>query len=348
MIKFSPKKILVTGGMGFIGSNFIKYLIKNNDIIKIVNLDSCTYAASVYNLKNLVDPTRHILVKGDINDRQLVNALLEEYCIDAIVHFAAESHVDQSIIIPGKFIETNIVGTFSLLEEARSVWQHRNKWTSKECRFYHISTDEVYGSCETVDTPSFSEQSPYKPCSPYAASKAASNHIVSSYFHTYGLPVVISNCTNNFGPNQHLEKFIPKIIDSCIQGKPIPIYGNGSNIRDWLYVEDHCVAINMVLSYGEIGNEYNIAGGNECSNIKMANLICSLMDEYLDRDSPHKQLISFVQDRPGHDWRYSLNCEKISQLLQWQPKIAFEDALRRTVQFYLELNKLKLTARTEV
>ena len=341
MKNFLPKNILVTGGMGFIGSNFIRTLLGTKADVNIVNLDYCTYAASEINLLTLINLERYNFIKGDINNRHLVNNIMSEFNIDTIVHFAAESHVDKSIHSPNDFITTNIVGTFNLLESARENWLNKKKWNASDCRFYHISTDEVYGSCLTMDSPSFSELSAYKPSSPYSASKASSNHLVNSYYNTYLLPTIISNCTNNYGPHQHIEKFIPKIINCCIHGKKIPIYGNGTAIRDWLYVQDHCDAIVALLENGNIGHEYNIGANNELSNIEVVKNICKLMDIYTPKKYSHENLIMFVDDRLGHDWRYSLNCEKISTTLGWYPKTSFVSGLNQTINFYLELYNVR-------
>jgi dTDP-glucose 4,6-dehydratase len=339
---YIAKNVLVTGGMGFIGSNFIRHLLETNANINIVNLDLGTYAALDRNLFDLPSPERHLLVKGDINNRELVDALLEEYNIDAIVNFAAESHVDRSITNPENFIATNIAGTFSLLEAARHVWLYKNKWNSDNCRFYHISTDEVYGSCADVHQQSFTEESAYQPSSPYSASKAASNHLVNAYFHTYKLPTLISNCTNNYGPRQHPEKLLPKIISCCLNGIEIPIYGNGSNIRDWLFVKDHCIAISSILESGKLGNEYNVSANNELSNIDVVNKICALMDKYVPKAYSHTELIRFIADRPGHDWRYSLNSDKIRRELGWSPSVKFDAGLLQTLEYYLALQGVNM------
>lgn len=332
---FIPKTILVTGGAGFIGSNFIRYILSDDNDINIVNLDAMTYAANAGNLLNIPSPGRYTFVQGNILDAGLLKKLLKEHTVNTIIHFAAESHVDRSIQNSESFIQTNIVGTHMLLEATRKIWLNENGWTFADCRFYHISTDEIFGSHETVERASFSETSPYDPRSPYSASKAASNHLVKSFHHTYGLPTVISNCTNNYGPYQHPEKLTPKIIDCCINFQVIPIYGNGSNIRDWLYVHDHCVAIKQILERGTTGNEYNIGAKNELSNLEYVTRICTLMDEYIPTPHSHTQLIKFVEDRPGHDWRYSVDCTKIFEELGWQPETNIDDGLRKTIEFYL-------------
>lgn len=338
MKRFSQKNILVTGGMGFIGSNFIRMLLENPRI-NIINLDACTYAASEINIQTLQNLKNYTFIKGDIKNRELVQSLIEKFNVDTIVHFAAESHVDKSIKSPGDFIGTNISGTFNLLESARHIWLVKNKWTGENCRFYHISTDEVYGSCLTISDPSFSEQSPYNPSSPYSASKAASNHLVNSYYKTYNLPTIVSNCTNNYGPYQHIEKFIPKIIDSCLKEKHIPIYGDGTAIRDWLYVQDHCDAIISLLEKGVVGSEYNIGANSEMSNIEIVNKVCTYMNIYAPKKYPYQNLIKFVEDRPGHDWRYSLNCEKILKTTGWKAKTNFEEGLIKTIEFYMRAYK---------
>jgi len=338
---FKPKVLLITGGMGFIGSNFIHHLLASKPEVHIINLDLGTYAAADINLEDLPDPARHTLIYGNIADRSLVDSILEKYNVNAIINFAAESHVDRSIDAPSEFIQTNIVGTFTLLEAARSFWQHKKQLGVADCRFYHISTDEIYGCRTDVEQPSFFENDPYDPHSPYAATKAASNHLVNAYYHTYNLPILISNCTNNYGPRQHTEKFIPKIIDACLNLQPIPIYGNGENIRDWLYVLDHCAAIELILESGFIGNEYNISAGNEVSNLQIVETVCGLMDLYVPKENKYRELIKFVPDRPGHDWRYSLNCSKLTHKLGWAPKINFVDGLNRTINFYLKAHNLQ-------
>lgn len=326
-----PKNVLVTGGAGFIGANFVQYLLRTDPQVKIVNLDLLTYAGSLDNLKALADPQRHTFIQGDIGDRALVERLLREHKIDTVVHFAAESHVDRSISGPAAFIQTNLVGTFTLLETARSVWLDRTEGV----RFHHISTDEVYGTLQAGDPP-FTETTPYAPNSPYSASKAGSDHLARAYCHTYRLPVTTTNCSNNYGPYQHGEKFIPTVIRSCLQRKPIPVYGDGSNIRDWLYVEDHCGGIDRVIRQGAVGETYNIGGCNEWANIDIARRICQLMDERRPEYAPHESLIRFVTDRPGHDWRYAIDIAKINQAFDWQPLETFETGIAKTVAWYLE------------
>ncbi len=331
MTDFQPQNILVTGGAGFIGSNFVRYMLATDPEVKIVNLDKLTYAGSMENLQDLPDPARHQFVQGDICEQTLVAKLLEQNRIDTIVHFAAESHVDRSISGPGEFIQTNIIGTYELLEAARAYWQKSHGLDSQKCRFQHISTDEVFGTLALTD-PAFTETTAYAPNSPYSASKAASDHLVRAWHHTYGMPVTTSNCSNNYGPCQHAEKFIPTVIAACQQREQIPIYGDGSNIRDWLYVEDHCSGIDAVIRRGQLGETYNIGGINEWSNIDICRLICNLMDRQNPHGAPHRQLISFVPDRPGHDWRYAINAEKIATEIGWQPRETFETGIAKTVE----------------
>jgi len=330
---FQPKRILVTGGAGFIGSNFVCHLLRHYSAIAIVNLDKLTYAGSPTNLLEVQQNPNHFFVQGDITDKALILSLLSKHEIDAVVHFAAESHVDRSISGPAAFIHTNVVGTFTLLEAVREFWLHEKKWDTGQCRFHHISTDEVYGSLGPDDPP-FSEVSPYMPNSPYSASKAGSDHLVRAYAHTYGLPVTLSNCSNNFGPKQHPEKFIPTIIHSCLQQKPIPIYGDGSNIRDWLYVEDHCRAIDLVLRQGQPGRTYNVGANNEWSNIEIAEYIATRMDELYPNKIPHDRLIQYVTDRPGHDWRYAINDDRLKRELGWSLQYTFEEGIEKTIAFY--------------
>lgn len=316
-MSFQPKNILVTGAAGFIGCNFVRMMLNTYSDINIISFDKLTYAGSLENLHDVMDNSRHVFVKGDICDRQLVAKVLREHAIDTIVHFAAESHVDNSIEGPEVFFQTNLMGTLSLIDEARKFWQDEMGWGDSQCRFHHISTDEVYGTLGK-DDPAFTEETTYAPNSPYSASKASSNHIVRSYFHTYKLPVTMSNCSNNYGPYQHEEKLIPVIIKACINQKPIPIYGDGSNIRDWLYVEDHCRAIDDIIRNGGLGETYNIGGDNELSNIGLAKKICELMDELRPENKPYEKLITFVEDRKGHDWRYAVNSAKLGQELGWK------------------------------
>ena len=328
--------VLVTGGAGFIGSNFIRYIQKHNPKTKVINLDLLTYAGSLENLKGLSDPESYTFVNGDICDQALVESILREHKVDTIVHFAAESHVDRSLEGPGAFIQTNIVGTYTLLEAARNVWLTEANTEKSRVRFHHVSTDEVYGTL-APDDPAFEETTPYSPSSPYAASKASSDHLVRAYGHSFGLPFTISNCSNNYGPYQFPEKLIPLMILNAINGKILPIYGDGKQIRDWLYVEDHCEAIWTILQNGREGESYNIGGGNQPTNIEIVKTICSILDDACigDGDQPHSRLIEYVQDRPGHDRRYAMNIRKINSELGWKPRHDLEEGLRSTVEWYL-------------
>jgi len=331
------RNLLVTGGAGFIGSNFIRYLQHHAPEVRIINLDLLTYAGSKENLKELPVPGKHIFIEGDVKDHVLVEDLMHEYDIDTIVHFAAETHVDRSLRGPGEFVLTNIVGTFSLLEAARKVWLEENQFNSQQVRFHHISTDEVYGTL-APDDPAFTEKTPYSPRSPYAASKASSDHLVRSYAHSYDLPVTISNCSNNYGPYQFPEKLIPLMIMNAQHGKALPIYGDGQQIRDWLYVEDHCDAIWRIIEEGNIGESYNIGGGNQPTNLEVVETICDILDEIDPRSdgASYDQLIKFVEDRPGHDRRYAMNIDKINRELGWKPKHNLKQGLLSTVQWYLD------------
>jgi dTDP-glucose 4,6-dehydratase len=334
MTEYSPKNILVTGGAGFIGCNYVRYMLARYEQITVVNLDKLTYAGSLDNLHNLPGESRHRFVQGDICDQSLVTQLLQQYHIDTIVHFAAESHVDRSISGPAEFIKTNVVGTLAMLEAARDVWHQRYGLHHEKCRFHHISTDEVYGALTAADAP-FAETTAYAPRSPYSASKAGSDHLVRAWHHSYGMPVTTTNCSNNYGPYQHSEKFIPTVIRACIEQQPITIYGDGSNIRDWLYVGDHCVAIDAVIRKGRFGEAYNIGGINEWANIDICAVICDLMDQKRPHAKPHRRLITFVADRPGHDWRYAINAAKIFRDIGWQPRETFETAILKTVTQFL-------------
>jgi dTDP-glucose 4,6-dehydratase len=331
------KNILVTGGAGFIGSNFIRHVLQTQSEVFILNLDLLTYAGSPENLKGLPSPDRYEFIEGDICDQPLVEDLLRRQDVDAIVHFAAETHVDRSIVGPGAFVKTNILGTFALLEAVRKVWLGERKADSGAFRFHHISTDEVFGSL-APGAPAFTETSPYSPNSPYAASKAGSDHLVRAYAHTYGLPVTLSNCSNNYGPYQFPEKLIPLMILNAMEGKPLPVYGDGRQIRDWLFVEDHCEAIWQVIQRGEIGGSYNVGGNNQPTNLQIVDAICDILDELIPRSPlrPHAQLKQFVADRPGHDRRYAMDIQKISTQLGWQPKHSLQDGLLSTVRWYLE------------
>jgi dTDP-glucose 4,6-dehydratase len=330
------KSILVTGGAGFIGSNFIRYLLKNQPDVTIFNLDALTYAGSLENLKNLPNSDRHKFIQGDVCDRSLIDSLLHEYRIQTIIHFAAESHVDRSILGPAQFIQTNIVGTFNLLEAARQAWLVEKIHPIEDVHFHHVSTDEVFGSLSQVD-PAFTELTPYAPRSPYSASKAASDHLVRAYHHTFGLPVTITNCSNNYGPYQYPEKLIPLMVLNALNGKPLPVYGDGKQVRDWLYVDDHCEAIWLVIQKGKKGETYNIGGNSEFPNIEIITTICQVLDELIPdpKLSPRVSLIQYVADRPGHDRRYAMNIEKINQELGWYPRNSLETGLRQTVQWYL-------------
>jgi dTDP-glucose 4,6-dehydratase len=327
--------ILVTGGAGFIGSNFILQRMER-DSACVINLDKLTYAGNLRNLETIAKDPRYEFVRGDIADRGLVRGLLERRKPRAIVHFAAESHVDRSIRGPDDFIRTNVDGTFALLEEVRTYWGALGEPQRSDFRFLHVSTDEVYGSLGFED-PAFSETTPYAPNSPYAASKAASDHLVRAYHHTYGLPALTTNCSNNYGRFQFPEKLIPLVILNAREGKPLPVYGDGKNVRDWLYVEDHCEAIATVLTRGRVGQTYNVGGWNEKRNIDIVELICDIVDEMAgSRGAPRRGLITFVKDRPGHDRRYAMNARKIERELGWRPLETFETGIRKTVRWYLE------------
>jgi dTDP-glucose 4,6-dehydratase len=327
--------ILVTGGAGFIGSNFILQGMER-DSAAVVNLDKLTYAGNLRNLESVANQRRYEFVHGDIADRSLVRGLLERRRPRAIVHFAAESHVDRSIRGPDDFIRTNVDGTFALLEEVRAYWNGLGERGKIDFRFLHVSTDEVYGSLGPEDA-AFSETTAYAPNSPYAASKAASDHFVRAYHHTYGLPVLTTNCSNNYGRFQFPEKLIPLVILNARDGKPLPVYGDGRNVRDWLYVEDHCAAIAEVLDRGRVGQTYNIGGWNEKRNIEIVETICDIVDEMAgSRGEPRRGLITFVKDRPGHDRRYAMDATKIKRELGWSPLETFESGIRKTVQWYLE------------
>ncbi|MEW8321989.1 MAG: dTDP-glucose 4,6-dehydratase [Candidatus Thiodiazotropha taylori] len=332
------KTILVTGGAGFIGGNFVHFLLSQQDSLKVINLDALTYAGNLDTLKSLEDHPNHHFIQGKIQDQELVSGLFERYKPDAVVNFAAESHVDRSIDGPAEFIDTNIGGTFNLLECARVHWQSLPEGARDSFRFLHVSTDEVYGSLGAEGL--FTETTAYAPNSPYSASKAASDHLVRAWHHTYGLPVLTTNCSNNYGPYQFPEKLIPLFIQKALAGESLPIYGDGSNVRDWLYVEDHCQAIWRVLEAGRPGEVYNVGGNNEMSNLEVVETLCALLDE-LAPDSefkPHNQLKIFVNDRPGHDQRYAIDASKLERELGWTPLETFETGLRKTVQWYLENN----------
>lgn len=327
--------ILITGSAGFIGSNFtIDWLSESSE--SIINLDKLTYAGNLENLRSLTNDSHHTFVQGDIGDKALLEQLLTEHRPRAIINFAAESHVDRSIHGPSEFIQTNIVGTFNLLEVTRAYWQDLPEDEKSSFRFLHVSTDEVYGSLKADEAP-FTELNRYEPNSPYSASKAASDHLVRAYHHTYGLPVLTTNCSNNYGPYQFPEKLIPLVIANALAGKPLPIYGDGMQVRDWLYVGDHCFAIRRVLEAGKVGEVYNIGGWNEMPNIEIVNTICTLLDELRpDPAGPYARLITYVKDRPGHDRRYAIDARKIERELGWRPAETFQTGIRKTVQWYLD------------
>jgi dTDP-glucose 4,6-dehydratase len=326
------KNMLVTGGCGFIGSNFIRYLLEDSDFSgRVVNVDKLTYAGNPENLSGVENdaPGRYIFIKADICDQEIMARIFDDYEIDSICHFAAESHVDRSIVSPDAFIQTNIMGTFNLLELARA---HQERLQ----RFHHISTDEVFGSLGTEGF--FTEETAYQPNSPYSASKAGSDHLVRAYHKTYGLPVTISNCSNNYGPYQFPEKLIPLMILNALEGKPLPVYGDGRHVRDWLYVRDHCTGVWRIMKQGKSGETYNIGGHNEMENIEVVEMICDILDEFeTGADHPSRRdLITFVKDRPGHDRRYAIDFAKLRQTLDWRPEESFESGLRKTIKWYLE------------
>ncbi|MGL5792807.1 MAG: dTDP-glucose 4,6-dehydratase [Waterburya sp.] len=328
------RRILITGGAGFIGSNFVHHWCKSYPDERVVVLDALTYAGNKENLATLASNPNLKFVQGDICDRTLVDKLLESEDIDTVAHFAAESHVDRSILGPGAFVQTNVVGTFTLLEAFRQRWNQRQQ--PQTDRFLHVSTDEVYGSLE-ADDPAFTETTPYTPNSPYSASKAGSDHLARAYFHTYGMPTIITNCSNNYGPYHFPEKLIPLMCINILLGKPLPVYGDGQNIRDWLYVEDHCRALDVVIHKGKPGETYNVGGNNEVKNIDLVTQLCKLMDELAPElpVRPASKLIIFVKDRAGHDRRYAIDASKIKRELGWSPQETVEGGLRRTVEWYL-------------
>ena len=327
--------ILVTGGAGFIGSNFVLDWLRQSDE-PIVNLDALTYAGNLENLASLAGDARHVFVKGDICDRALVDGLLATHQPRAIVHFAAESHVDRSIQGPGAFMKTNVDGTFTLLEAARAYWSSLEGDAKAAWRFHHVSTDEVYGSLKPADPP-FAETHPYEPNSPYSASKAASDHLVRAWHHTYGLPVVTTNCSNNYGPYHFPEKLIPLMIVNALAGKPLPVYGDGQQIRDWLYVTDHCSGIRAVLAGGRVGETYNIGGWNEKKNLDVVHTLCDLLDKARPKAAgSYRDQITYVKDRPGHDRRYAIDARKLERELGWKPAETFETGLAKTVDWYLD------------
>ncbi len=323
--------MLVTGGAGFIGSHFVLYALQKYPTLKIINLDKLTYAANLNNLNNVINHPNYKFVKGDICDSHLVAEILSRNKIDIIVNFAAETHVDRSIADPLPFIHSNIEGVYHLLNCAYLYWQEKFNLDPQLCRFHQISTDEVYGSLK-LDEPAFTENSLYQPNSPYAASKASADHLIHAYHKTYGLPITISHCSNNYGSHQHQEKLIPKIIECCIEQISIPLYKDGRNIRDWIFVEDHCQAIDLILRHGIIGKHFNIGGCEEISNLGIAKLICQIMDKLVDENAPHERLITFVKDRPGHDFRYAINSDLLKSITGWQPKTRLKHALHQLIQ----------------
>ncbi len=328
--------ILITGGAGFIGANYVLQELGQIEP-KLVNLDKLTYAGNLQTLQSISDKPNYHFYQGDIGDRALVAQILEKYQPEAVINFAAESHVDRSIHGPGDFIQTNIVGTFNLLESVRAHYEKLDADKKDTFRFLHVSTDEVYGTLDQTDPP-FAETNPYEPNSPYAASKAASDHLVRAWFHTYGLPVLTTNCSNNYGPYQFPEKLIPLVIHNALKDKPLPVYGDGKQIRDWLYVKDHCEAIRVVLERGRLGETYNIGGNNEKTNISVVETICRILDQLQPRadQKSYSEQITFVVDRPGHDRRYAINATKIANELGWKPKETFESGIQKTVQWYLD------------
>jgi dTDP-glucose 4,6-dehydratase len=330
----APRRLVVTGGAGFIGANFVHYWCQQYPNDRVVVLDALTYAGNRQNLALVDQHPNFRFVKGDICDRPIVDAVLQEEGIDTLVHFAAESHVDRSILGPDAFVRTNVVGTFTLLEAFRQHWLSANKPNSY--RFHHVSTDEVYGSLNPED-PAFSETTPYAPNSPYSASKAGSDHLVRAYYHTYGMPTTMTNCSNNYGPYHFPEKLIPLICINILLGKPLPVYGDGQNVRDWLYVKDHCSAVDTVLQKGTVGETYNVGGNNEVKNIDLVHMVCELMDELAPNlpVRPAKELITFVKDRPGHDRRYAINSTKLQTELGWVPSVTVQEGLRQTVAWFL-------------
>ncbi len=331
------KSILLTGTAGFIGSNFVPYFLEKYPEYQLINLDLLTYAGDLNNLKECESNPRYKFIKGDICNRDLIEFIFNEYDICGVIHFAAESHVDNSIKNPGVFVETNVNGTYTLVDVAKNYWMEKPfqyKEAYKDCRFHHISTDEVYGTLG--ETGLFTEETPYAPNSPYSASKASSDMIVRSYHHTFGLDTVITNCSNNYGPKQHDEKLIPTIIRNALQGNPIPIYGDGKNIRDWLYVRDHCTGIDLAFHEGKAGETYNIGGRNERDNLYIVNKICEILDEKVPAQKSYKELITFVEDRAGHDRRYAIDATKIENELGWKAEENFETGILKTVDWYLE------------
>ena len=329
--------ILITGGAGFIGSNFIPHFLEKNKEYKVVNLDALTYAGDLSNLSEIKKNSRYTFVEGDICDRDLIEKLFKQYNFNGVIHFAAESHVDNSIKNPDAFVRTNVFGTFNLLDVAKKYWMespNNYKKGFETSRFHHISTDEVYGTLG--ETGLFTEETSYAPNSPYSASKASSDFMVRSYYHTYGMNVVTTNCSNNYGPNQHDEKLIPTIIRKALSGEQIPIYGDGKNIRDWLYVLDHCKGIELVYKIGKTGETYNIGGKNERDNLYIVDIICGVLDKIIPKETSYKEQISFVTDRLGHDFRYAINASKIENKLEWKAEENFETGIKKTIEWYLK------------
>lgn len=324
------KKILITGGAGFIGSHVVRLFVQHYPDYQIFNLDALTYAGNLENLRDIEDSPNYSFIKGDITDEHFINGLFEEHRFDSVIHLAAESHVDRSIIDPLAFVKTNVLGTAILLNAARNSWKDMSGKL-----FYHVSTDEVFGSLG--ETGFFTEETPYDPRSPYSASKASSDHFVKAYYHTYHMPVVISNCSNNYGSHHFPEKLIPLMINNILHHKPLPVYGKGENVRDWLYVEDHARAIDVIFHKGKVGETYNVGGFNEWKNIDLIHLLCKIMDEKLGRPSGESaKLITYVKDRAGHDLRYAIDATKLNQHLGWKPSLQFEEGLEKTVQWYLD------------
>ena len=332
-MNFEPRNLFITGGAGFIGSNFVHHWLANTQAGRVVVFDALTYAGNIDNLSDIATNPRYLFVKGDICDEANVRALLEQHQIDTIAHFAAESHVDRSILGPDDFIRTNVVGTHSLLKAAKSLWIDRKIVPAH--RFHHVSTDEVYGSLGPNDAP-FHESSPYAPNSPYSASKAASDHLVRAYHETYGLNTTVTNCSNNYGPYHFPEKLIPLIILNALEGKPLPVYGKGANIRDWLYVEDHARALHLILTKGRLGETYNVGGRNERTNLDVVQTVCRILDEIRPDKKSHDRLVTFVPDRPGHDHRYAIDATKLENELGWKAEETFASGIRKTVHWYLE------------
>ena len=330
------RNLLVTGGAGFIGANFVHYWLDRQPEDNVVVLDVLTYAGNPMNLEALAGNPQFMFVEGDICDQKLVDDLMQKYKIDTLVHFAAESHVDRSITGPDAFVQTNVIGTHTLLKAAKTAWLDNESW-DRACRFHHVSTDEVFGTLSESD-PAFTELTPYAPNSPYSASKAGSDHLVRAYRETYSLPITISNCSNNYGPYQFPEKLIPVVFMNALAGKPLPIYGDGKNVRDWLYVHDHCEAIGLILDQGSEGETYNVGGLSELTNLDLVTNLCRVLDEMVpdSKHGPHEQLITFVKDRPGHDRRYAIDITKIESELNWRPSESLQSGLRKTIAWYLQ------------